>query len=217
MVLKLLKKEWTLCLHPTTWIMLALSVLILIPNYPYGVSFFYMTLALYFICLTARENNDVTFTLTLPVAKRDLVTGRILLCVVLELLSLLIAGLMVLLHRTLIAAPNAAGLDANLALLGEGLILYGVFHLLFFPAHYRDVSRIGVPFLVSSAVIFLLIVAEIVLCYALPLFRDILDTPDPQHMTAKLVFFLVSAGFYALAVLFSLRLSQKRFVKMDLH
>ena len=33
---KLLKKEWALCMHPAAWIMLGLSTLILIPNYPYN-------------------------------------------------------------------------------------------------------------------------------------------------------------------------------------
>ena len=37
---KLLKKEWALCMHPAAWIMLGLTALILIPNYPYAVSFF---------------------------------------------------------------------------------------------------------------------------------------------------------------------------------
>ena len=107
-------------------------------------------------------------------------------------------------------------MDANLALLGEGLILYGVFHLLFFPAHYRDVSRIGVPFLTASAAVFLLIVLEIVLCHALPLFRDVLDTPDPQYRGAKLIFVLLSAFFYALATWLALRLSQRHFQKLDI-
>ena len=142
--------------------------------------------------------------------------GRWALKVCPELLSLLAAGLMILLHRVLAPVPNAAGMDANLALLGEGLILYGVFHLLFFPAHYRDVSRIGVPFLTASAAVFLLIVLEIVLCHALPLFRDVLDTPDPQYRGAKLIFVLLGAVFYALATWLALRLSQRRFQKLDI-
>ena len=79
MALKLLRKEWTLCLHPAALIMLGLSTLTLIPNYPYTVSFFYTTLGLFFIAQGARENHDVTFTLTLPVDKKAVVDGRFLL------------------------------------------------------------------------------------------------------------------------------------------
>ena len=51
--MKLLKKEFILCMHPTAYIMLLMSAFVLIPGYPYTVSCFYMGLAIYFICLTA--------------------------------------------------------------------------------------------------------------------------------------------------------------------
>ena len=213
---KLLKKEIALCIHPAAWMMLALTTLILIPNYPYAVSFFYVTLGLFFICTGARENHDVTFTLTLPVARRAPVTARFLLAVLLELFSLLLAGLMILLHNRLIPAPNGAGMDANVVLLGEGFLLYGVFHLVFFPLHYQDTSRVGVPFLLASLALFLLITADVVLSYALPFWRDVLDTPDPMHLRTKLFVVLGCALFYSLATLLSLRLSQKHFLRQDI-
>ena len=48
---ELLKKEFTLALHPTGWLFLGLSAMVLIPNYPYYVIFFYTGLALFFTCL----------------------------------------------------------------------------------------------------------------------------------------------------------------------
>ncbi len=213
---KLLKKEWALCMHPAAWIMLGLSTLILIPNYPYGVSFFYVMLGIFFISMGARENHDVLFTMTLPIGKREVVTARILFAVELELISLLLSACMILLHGKLLNAPNGAGMDANLALLGEGFILYGVFHLLFFPAHFRDVSRIGLPFVAASIAVFVLITLDVVLSYALPFWRDVLDTPDPSNGKTKLVFLLVGAAFYAFSTLLSLHLSQKRFLKLDI-
>ena len=213
---KLLKKEWALCMHPAAWIMLGLTVLILIPNYPYPVSFFYVTLGIFFISMGARENHDVTFTLTLPVEKRSVVRARILFAVELQLISLLLAVGMILLHRVLADAPNGAGMEANVALLAEGLILYGVFNLIFFPAHFRDVSRIGVPFVCASAAVFLLITADVVMSYALPFWRDVLDTPDPAQLRAKLAFLVLGALFYAAATFAALRLSQKRFLKLDI-
>lgn len=216
MLVKLLKKEWALCMHPAAWIMLGLAVLILIPNYPYAVSFFYMTLGIFFISMSVRENHDVTFTLTLPVEKRAIVTARICFAVELELISLLLASLMIPLHRALIQTPNGAGMEANLALLGEGFLLYGVFHLLFFPAHFKDTSRIGVPFLIASAALFLLITADVVMSYALSFWRDVLDTPDPAHLSAKLIFLLSCVVFYLIATLLALRFSQRRFLKLDI-
>ena len=90
--MKMLMKEWKLCMHPTGYIMLFCTALILVPGYPYGVSCFYMGLAIYFICLTARENHDASYTLTLPVSRADAVRARILFCGVLEVADLLLMG-----------------------------------------------------------------------------------------------------------------------------
>ncbi len=89
---KLLKKEVLLALHPTAGVMLALSAMVLIPSYPYTVIFFYTTLALFFMCMTGRENNDIGYTVLLPVEKGDIVRGRICFAVVLQLVQLLLVG-----------------------------------------------------------------------------------------------------------------------------
>ena len=141
MAAKLLKKELTLCLHPAALIMLSLSALILIPGYPYTVSFFYTMLGLFFIAQGARENHDVTFTLTLPVEKRSAVDGRFLLTLTLELCSLVLAGLMIALHNALMSMPNPAGMDANIVLIGEGLFLFGAFNLIFYTAHFKMTGK----------------------------------------------------------------------------
>jgi hypothetical protein len=113
---KLLKKELTLCLHPAAVMMLFLSALVLAPNYPYAVSFFYLTLGLFFICLEGRENHDVIYTLTLPVAKRDAVTARFALTVLLELVLLALVFGFIQLRRRILPDPNAAGMFFNLKL-----------------------------------------------------------------------------------------------------
>lgn len=94
--------------------------------------------------------------------------------------------------------------------------VYGLFHLVFFPLHYKDVSRTGVPFLIASVVVFLFITLDVVLSYALPFWRDVLDTPDPEHRGEKLLFTAVCAVFYLAATLLALRLSQRRFEKLDI-
>ena len=55
----LLNKELRLAMHPAAWIFLALSALVLVPNYPYYITFFYTCLGIYFICLSGRENQDL--------------------------------------------------------------------------------------------------------------------------------------------------------------
>ncbi len=213
---RLLKKELSLCLHPAAIMMLALSALVLVPNYPYAVTYFYMTLGLFFICLGGRENHDVIYTLTLPVAKRDVVTARFALALLLELVLLLLCFGFVRLRPLLLREPNAAGMDANLALIGEGFLFFGLYHLVFFPSYYRDVNKVGVSFVKGCVFAGLFVVADVVLCYTAPLSRDVLDTPDPQHLGAKLAFLGAGAAVYVLCTLLALRVSQRRFEDQDI-
>lgn len=214
--MNLLKKEFRLCMHPAAWIMLGLCLLILIPSYPYTVSFFYMTLGIFFISQGGRENHDASYTLSLPVSRSEAVKGRILFCCCLEVMQLAAAAVIVLLKSLLGAGPNGAGMDANIALLGEGLILFSLFNLIFFPGYYRDIRKIGKPFIIASIAVFLYITAGVAATYAVPLVRDRLDTPDPEHMAIKLVFFGASAVVYAAFTGLAVRLSVKRFEKLDL-
>ena len=144
--MKLLMKEWKLCIHPTAYIMLMCAALILVPGYPYGVSCFYMGLAIFFVCLTARENHDATYTLMLPVSRADAVKGRILFCTLLEVIDLAVMGLFILIKYAIGNTPNPAGMDAGLALIGSGMIIFAIFNMIFFPVYYKDINKPGKAF-----------------------------------------------------------------------
>ena len=214
--MKLLQKEFRLCLHPTVFIMLGMAALILVPGYPYAVCSFYMTLAIFFICQTGRENHDAAYTLSLPVSRREMVRGRILFACCLEAAQLIVCALFIWLKSLIGAAPNPAGLDANLALPGEGLIVFGLFNLVFFPAWYKDIQKIGGAFIKASVVVFLYVTAGVVSTYALPFVRDCLDQPDPLFVTEKLLFLAAALAFFLAATALAARLSVKRFQRLDL-
>ncbi len=212
----LLKKEFRLCMHPAAWIMLSTCALALVPNYPYAVSFFYMTLGIFFICIGGRENHDAAYTMTLPVSRAAVVKGRVLFVCCLEGLQWLVMAAIVLIKRFIAPGPNAAGMDANIALLGEGLILFGLFNIIFFPAYYRNISKVGVPFVKASIAVFLYVILAVAATYTVPFVRDQLDTPDPDHLTAKLGFLALGLVWFTGLTCLSARLSFHRFEKLDL-
>ena len=214
--MKLLKKEFRLCLHPTAPLFLMLATMILIPNYPYAVSFFYITLGVFFICLTGRENHDAGYTAALPVSRKQIVCGRILLVCCLEMADLIAAALMVWLKSRIGFTPNEAGMDANIALLGEGFIVFGLFNLIFFPRWYKDINKVGVPILLASTAVFVYIMIAIVSTYAVPFVRDCLDTQDPAFLTEKLLFVGVAALLYVCSTWLATQLSVRRFEQVDL-
>lgn len=213
---KLLKKELTLTMHPTVPVMLLLGTMVLIPNYPYLVAFFYVTLSLFFTCLNARENNDAVFTLSLPVKKADLVRSRILFACIVELLSVLLAVPFTVVSATIAPQGNAAGMDANLVLLGQGLLLFGLFNLVFFTSYYKDIAKVGVPFVKASAVSFALVAADVCLCCAVPYVKNVLDTPGFAHIVPKTVCLILGALSFAILTLTAYRIGTKRFLKLDI-
>ena len=215
--MKLLKKEFTLCMHPTGYIMLLAPLLVLVPGYPYTVSCCYMCLAVYFICLTARENHDASYTLTLPVSREEAVRARILLACCLETAQLVLIGLMILVKQAIGGPANPAGLDAGVALIGDCLITFAIFNMIFFPLYYRDINKPGAAFLIASAAVFLWIILVIVGTYAVPFFRDQLDQPDPDFLSEKLLFVLGGFALYIAGTAMAIKNSAKKFAAVDLH
>ena len=67
-----------------------------------------------------------------------------------------------------------------------------------------------------AQIMFVYIVAAEACCFAVPFFRDVLDTPDPQHLGAKLVVLFVGAALFALLTALGTRRAEKIFEKVDL-
>ncbi len=213
---ELLKKEFALFTHPTSWMFLAFGAMMLIPGYPMYIPFFWATLGLFYACLSARENNDLYYTLLLPVRKRDAVRARGLYFALMELLQILACALFAVLRTVLKIGPNPAGMDVNVALFGLGLVLMGLFNFLFLPKLYKNPTAVGKPFLVVTIWVFVYIVAAEVCCFVVPFFRDVLDTPDPQHLGAKLAVLLAGAVLFVLLTALGIRRAETIFEKVDL-
>ncbi|MBR6164806.1 MAG: ABC-2 transporter permease [Clostridia bacterium] len=214
--MKLLKKEFRLCMHPTGYILPLMAVLILVPGYPYGVCCFYTTMVIYFICLTARENHDASYTLTLPVTRRDAVNARILFCTCLEAAQIVLMALVTLAKYAIGTMANPAGLDAGLAMIGEGLLIFALFNMIFFPLYYKDINKPGAAFLIASAAVFAWIVAEIVATYTVPFVRFRLDQPDPAYMGDKALFTAGALALFLAGTASAAMRSAKKFEAADL-
>ena len=181
---ELLNKELKLVLHPTNILFIPLAFMLFIPNYPYLVIMFYTCLGIFFMCQFGRENNDVFFTMMLPVEKRKTVLARIIFASLLELLEIAVCVPTAILRAKIMTPVNAADLDINITLFAFFFMIFGVFNIVFFTGYYKNVKRIGVPFALGSVAVFVFIGIEIVLCHTLPLFKNKLDTPDPQFLAA---------------------------------
>lgn len=213
----LLYKELRLAKHPTMFLFLLFSAMLLIPSYPYYVAFIYTCLSVFFVFLQGRENNDLSFTALLPVRKRDIVRARCLLVVLMQLAQVLVSlPCAIVGARINPLGGNAAGIEANAAFFGLVLVMYALFNLLFLPAFYRTGYRVGRAFLFAGAAVLVYIVAAELLVQCVPALKASLDTFDPATRGTRLLVLLLGAGLYAAGSLLACRLSERRFARVDL-
>ncbi len=211
----LLKKEFALCMHPASVLFVFLGALVLVPNYPAEVACFFSGLGAFFICLTARENGDAAFTVSLPVKKEQVAYARILHCTILQALQIAFMAICTALKCSLFPTQNYAGMDAGIAFFGEAFLLYGLFDIIFFPWYFSDVTKVGVPFIVAGVAQFVVILIVIVLTYVCPFVRDCLDNSDASYLGAKLGVLFVGLALYLACAAAATVLSGRAFKRAD--
>ena len=217
-MLNLIRKELTLCMHPTAFIFLFFAVLVFVPNYPYEVIFFFSCLSVFFCCMMTRENGDIAFSCALPVKKEHIPLAKMLVVFGLQGIILLLVGIIGAVKGAVLPAEqyvNQAGLSANLALVGNGAVLLGVFNLIFFPRYFRSPDKIGVPFVIGAVVVFLLIGVFIVLRWATPLYSVTLNGLNSVNSGAKASALIIGMAIYAIMSAISCKLSMKHFQRHD--
>ena len=211
----LMYKEWKLAMSPVPLLFLCLSALLLVPNYPYYVTFFYSSLGIFLWMQSLRENRDLAYIMLLPVTKRDVVRARLLTACTLQLLQAL-ACVPFMLLRARFGANNAVGIEANVAFLGLGFVLMGLFNLIFFPLHYRNAYDLGKPFVLASIAEFFYLVLAETLDHIVPYMKTVCESYAPADQLRQLPVFFGGLLVYALLSLLALRRSELRFLQTDL-
>lgn len=211
----LLYKQLRLACHPMTPVFCLSGIMLLIPNYPYSVAFFYVTLGLFFTFLNMREQKDIYYSALLPLRKRDTVRAAMAFTVLVELLSVVITALFCLLSAKLQPGKdNAVGMDANLMLLGAGFVLYGVFNLVFFVCLYRSGYKVGAAYLKANLALWpMMLLAE-----ALPHFPSLmwLNRVDTQANLRQIPILLFGVAVFAVLTMLAYRRSAGLYERVDL-
>lgn len=212
---KLVAKDFRLALHPTNILFLFLAAMVFIPNYPYYVAVFFCTLGIQFLCLSGRENQDITYTLLLPIRKGDAVRARMLTAVTLELSQLVLMVPCMLIKDRLGFPGNQAGMEVNLAFFGISLFLLGIFNWIFFTVYYRDTAKVGTAFIKAAVPFWLLLLTAEGMTFAIPFFRDRLDTRGGAYLPEKLAVLALGMLVFAGLTLLACRESIRSFEKLD--
>lgn len=209
-------KECRLALQPAALFFECMACMVLIPDYPYFITFFYATLGIFFICIYGRENRDIEYSALLPVDRRMIVAARFCLCMMLELIMVGATALFSSLRPSLGLITNAAGMVPNAAFLGFAFLLLGVFNLLFFPMYYKDTRKIGVPYTIAAVVfsVGMVFLMGATMTPESPL--AVFDGYAPEFLALRIAVLIGGALLYAAMTFLSFRLSVRRFQKEDI-
>ena len=154
----LLYKEFSLCMPLQVPLFFCFAFMLMIPSYPYLVAGFFICNAIFYSFMTAAMENDVTFSLLLPVSKAEIVRAKIAFVLIIQCVSLLFfSGVATLNFFVNHNQGNNAGTSSSLTLIGAFLLLYSVFNLSFIPRYYKAPHKAGKIFLVSAIAVFVFI------------------------------------------------------------
>ena len=210
----LLYKQLRLTCHPMTLVFLMAGVFLLIPNYPYSVSFFYVTLGIFFMFMNGREQRDADYCAVLPIRKWDGVRAACVFSVLVQLTSLVLAMPFAVLSARINPNGNLAGLDANAALFALGFILFAVFNAIFLPSLYRSGYRVGTSFLKATAATAAMVIGDVIAPH-LPRLAW-MDGTSRVDVIRQLPLLAMCAAIYGLITLWSCQRAEKNYERVDL-
>ena len=199
------------------------AAMLMIPSYPYTVACFYTTLSLFFVCLTARENHDIDYMMILPIQKKDVVKARLMLFIFLEMANFILTTIVVVIRCTACNYENKGGMSPNLVLLGIFLLMYGVFNYFYLTGYYKDVSKVGKPFLKGCILMCLFVAVDEGIMIAEAVMRQsdknaslFLNAMDGASLVKQIPILLVCALIFVLLNIRCYKVSRRRFEVLDL-
>lgn len=215
-----LYKEFKLCLAPVNYLFLLSTTMILIPNYPCYVPFFYLCLSVFFIFNNSELNKDIPYSMILPIKKSDIVKSRCILVATYEFIGILFTIPFALIKNTLIKIPNNAGIECNIAFYGFILIVLSIFNFVFFSMFYKKGEKPGIPFFIASIVFWFMW-----FIFELPIWSNeflknsyflMLDSVTKESSIKQLPILFIGIIIYVIGWFFTFKISSKKFNKIDL-
>ena len=213
----LLQKESRLSASVLTYFFISAAVMTLIPGYPILCGVFFVTLGIFHSFQNAREANDIVYSALLPIAKKDVVKGKYLFSVMIELCGFLIMTLLTLLRMTVLSDAKPyrqnALMNANPFFLGMALVIFGLFNLIFIGGFFKTAYKLS-PFVTYIIAVFLTIGAAEALHHVPGL--EALNAFGFEHLPVQLSLLAGGIVIFILLTAVSYRISCARFEKIDL-
>ena len=214
----LLSKEIRLAASPLAWLFLVFGVMALIPRYPILVCAFFICFGIFQSFQSGRENNDILYTVLLPVRKTDAVKAKYAFTVLIQMLGFGIAAVatgvrMVLLGEATPYVTNPM-MNANQAFLAYMLLIFALFNVVFLGGFFKTAYKFGKPFVLFLIVSFLGVGVGEVLHHIPGL--TFLNASAPLTDPVMWGILVAAAAVYVVATMVSCKVAMKRFALVDM-
>lgn len=218
MMLNLLKKECKLSASILSFLFLAFALMTFIPNYPILCGVFFITLGIFQSFQNVKETNDIVFSALLPIPKKDVVKGKYIFCIFIELCGMIITIILTIIRMLMLsnALPyvNNQLMNANLFFIAMAFILFGLFNIIFVNGFFKTAYKVGKPFVIYIIICFIVIAVFESLHFFPKL--EYLNTRNFDFLIYQIIALILGITFYILITLIAYRKSIKNFNKIDL-
>ena len=214
---KLLYKEMKLSANPLSYWFIAFSAMTMTPRYPILVGSFFICLGIFYTYQQIREYDDITYTVMLPVKKKDVVTAKYLFVLFIEFIAFILCALITIIRMSSLgnAAPYVTNplMNANAAYLGHVMIVFAVFNSIFLAGFFKTTYKIGKPFFIFCVVSFIIIIMGEIL-HHIP---DLESLNNPSNLSMpQIVIFAIGIVVFMLCTWLSYQKAVKDFESIDL-
>lgn len=214
----LMLKEIKLSASPISFIFILFSVMTMIPGYPVLVGAFFICFGVFHSFQNACLNNDILYTVLLPIKKTDVVKAKYGFTIMVQMISFAIMVVLTVLRMTVMADADPyiknVMMNANQFFLAGNLLIFALFNWLFVGGFFKTAYKYGKPFLLFSIAAFLVAALAETLHHIPGMeFLNATDTMGDGRM-----WLLLTAAFmvYILISVMACRTSIKRFEKVDM-
>lgn len=214
----LLYKEFKLATLLLTFLFLGFSLMTFVPGYPILCGAFFVCMGIFQSYQMSREEQDILYSVLLPVKKTDVVKAKYISAVILQMASFTICMIctgirMTFLSKSIVYQTNAL-MGANLIFLAFVLLIFSAFNVVFLGGFFKTAYGVGKPFVSFIIVNFSIIgIAEIL--HYLPGLSWV-NTLDFSDLGRQMYVLLAAVLLYVISTVGSCVVSQNKFEKIDL-
>lgn len=214
----LLMKELKLGVSPIFYILPFLTgALMLIPGWLYFI------VLLYFCFITVpnmlgvnKSQNDLIFSMMMPVSKKDFVKAKVGVIVILELLHIIIAVVFGMISTRLYPNLTYYFFGPTIGFWGLCFVMFAIFNIILISMYFKTAYKYGIATVVSTIFAILFAVGAEWLGLANQTVFDLFKGTEANNMVLQISILIAGVVIFTIFTILAYSIARKRFEKVEI-